>query len=189
MSEKTTFDEYLVEHNMALQTFAKLCDLDAIAQVIANALSKGKTVYTFGNGGSASEASHFVGELIGRFEMERAPYKAVCLNSDTAIMTAIANDYGYDQVFSRQVIGLVKDDDVVVGFSTSGQSKNVKNALNDALELHAHTIGFTGRHVSNDIFKLCEHNVFVPSARTSIIQEIHQVAMHYIASQVEKELQ
>lgn len=174
---------------MALQAFAKLCDLDAVVQVIVNALKKGKTIYAFGNGGSASEASHFVGELVGRFETDRKPYKAFCLNSDTAVMTAIANDYGYDQVFSRQVIGMVKDDDVVVGFSTSGQSKNVKNALSDALELHAHTIGFTGRHVSNDIFKLCDHNVFVPSPRTSIIQEVHQIAMHYIASQVEKELQ
>ncbi len=187
MTEKTELHKYFNEHLNVTSKFLVDNDLLRVTECITEALKRGNRVYAFGNGGSAADASHFVAELVGRFEMERMPYCATCLNSDTAIMTALANDYGYEQVFSRQVLAHVKVSDVVIGFSTSGSSKNIISALYAANVLGAYTIGFTGSKKSK-LHEMCNYNVIVPSKRTCIIQEVHQMAIHYIAGQVEKEL-
>ena len=116
-----------------------------ITNHIVNAISAGKKVIIFGNGGSAADAQHIAAELIGRFFLERKSYPAIALTTDTSALTAIANDYTYDQVFSRQCQGLVNDGDVVVGISTSGNSENVKRGLEVSNEKNAFTIGFPAR--------------------------------------------
>lgn len=187
MTAKADLNKYFNEHLNVASHFLVNNDLLRVAECITLALRRKNTIYAFGNGGSAADASHFVAELVGRFEAERMPYNAVCLNSDMSILTAVANDYGYDHVFSRQVLASVKASDVVIGFSTSGSSKNIITALNAANVLGAYTIGFTGNK-KNKLNEICNYNVVVPSKRTCIIQEIHQLAIHYIAGQVEKDL-
>lgn len=187
MTEKSNLNKYINEHLNVTSKFLVDNDLLRVTECITEALKRGNRIYAFGNGGSAADASHFVAELVGRFEEERMPYCATCLNSDTSILTALANDYGYDHVFSRQVLAHVKVSDVVIGFSTSGSSKNVITAINAANVLGAYTISFTGNKKSK-LHEICNYNVIVPSKRTCIIQEVHQVAIHYIAGQVEKEL-
>jgi D-sedoheptulose 7-phosphate isomerase len=193
MSEPELLNKYFSEHEEVLKAFWCNNNLVEVANIITKCLRNGGTVYTFGNGGSAAEASHLVGELVGRFEKERKPYPAVCLNTDLSVITAIANDYGYNHVFSKQVMALVKSNDVVIGFSTSGMSQNVNLALSTAKEYSgATTIGFIGwpKEVpdSTHISRVCDVMVVVPSKRTSIIQEMHLLAIHYIASQVEKDI-
>jgi D-sedoheptulose 7-phosphate isomerase len=187
MSAKSDLNKYFNEHLNAASHFLVNNDLLPVVECITNALRNENKIYAFGNGGSAADASHFIAELVGRFEAERLPYDATCLNSDMSILTAVANDYGYDNVFSRQVLAHVKVNDVVVGFSTSGSSKNVIAAINAANTVGAITIGFIGSKKSK-MLEICNYNIVVPSKRTCIIQEIHQVAIHYIAGQVEKDL-
>ena len=109
--------------------------LELMADQITETLKKGGKILLCGNGGSASDALHFAGEIVGRFQKERKAYNAIALNADVATMTAIANDYGYDQVFSRQVEGLMTDKDVLIGISTSGNSKNIIKAVEKAHEI------------------------------------------------------
>jgi D-sedoheptulose 7-phosphate isomerase len=187
MSENSELSNYFNEHLDACQMFLANNDLLKVTECIVQALKRGNRIYAFGNGGSAADASHFVAELVGRFEVERMPYNAVCLNCDVSVMTALANDYGYENVFSRQVKALVKPSDVVIGFSTSGSSPNVIAGILVANIIGAYTIGFTGDN-KHGLRDMCNYNVVVPSKRTCIIQEIHQLAIHYIAGQVEKEL-
>ncbi len=189
MSENSELTKYLEEHSKAVADFAGDNKLESITNLICDALAAKGTLYAFGNGGSAADASHFVGELIGAFEnRKRKPYRAVCLNTDVATMTAISNDYDFFYVFSRQVQALVKSGDVVIGFSTSGNSQNVINAIREADRLGALTIGFTGANQDNQLLCRAHYSLVAPSTRTCIIQEIHQLAIHYIAQEVEKVL-
>ena len=178
---------YYNEHSSVAKEFFATDCLTEISDRISKALRNGNFIYAFGNGGSAAEASHFIAELTGRFELERKSYAAICLNDNMSIITAIANDYSFEQVFSKQVQAYVKTNDIVIGFSTSGNSKNVNNALFEANKLGAYTVGFTGEKESN-IKKIANTVVSVPSSRTCIIQEIHLIAIHYISGQVEKNL-
>lgn len=190
MNEKADLTEYLNEHIEAITLFSKNNNIHSIVNLIVDCLRNKGTVYAFGNGGSAAEASHFVGELIGRFENKnRFPYRAICLNTDMSTITAIANDYNYNDIFSRQVYGLIKPGDVVIGFSTSGNSINVINAIRTAYGLGAVTIGFTGSHKDNELEGHAQYCILAPSTRTCIIQEIHQIAIHYIAKEVERILE
>lgn len=189
MNTKSKLGEYFNQHIEALTMFSKNNGLDVIVDLIIDRLRMGGTLYAFGNGGSAADASHFVGELVGCFEnRNRLPYRAICLNTDIAVMTSIANDYSYSDVFSRQIEGHIKSSDIVIGFSTSGNSLNVINAIRVANIYGALTIGFTGSSTHNSLKETATYNVVVPSERTCIIQEIHQLAIHYIAGQVEGEL-
>lgn len=159
----------------------------AVTEAWTTALSAGGKVLLFGNGGSAGDAQHIAGELLSRFRFDRAPLPALALTVDTSVLTAIGNDYGYEQVFSRQVTGLAKEGDVVVGISTSGRSPNVVEGLRAARAAGAVAIGFTGEH-PRDMGPLCDIVLAAPSASTPLIQQIHLACAHAICERVEARL-
>ena len=157
-----------------------------VAGAIGAALGKGRTVFAFGNGGSAADAQHFTAELVGRFEGERRPLAAVALSTDTSALTAIANDYGFDRVFARQIEALGREDDVAVGISTSGNSPNVLRGLEAAKARGLVTIALTGR--GGQAGSLAAHHVAVAEDRTARVQEVHATVLHVICELVEKDL-
>lgn len=156
----------------------------AIAARLAACLDGGGTIYLCGNGGSAADAQHVAAEFVGRFLRERRPLPAVALTCNTSLLTAIANDYDFSQVFARQVRAHVRPHDCVVGISTSGRSANVLAALAAARELGAATIGFTGAE-GHELAALCDECLRAPSTSTPRIQEAHLVAWHLICDLVE----
>jgi len=130
---KKTIERNLAEHQEVLAQLHSLENtIQQTAILMVDALKNGKTIFWCGNGGSASDAQHLAGELIGRFKGDRKPLKSISLNADSAVMTCIVNDYGYEHIFSRQVEALGEEGDILVGISTSGQSANVNHALNAA---------------------------------------------------------
>jgi D-sedoheptulose 7-phosphate isomerase len=161
--------------------------LDEAAEAIIACLLNGGRVLVAGNGGSAAEAQHFATELVGRFLRERAPYAVISLTADTAILTAVANDYGYDQVFARQVRAYARPGDVFVGFSTSGKSPNVVEAAKAARDLGVTVIVMTGEPVS-PLANLAEIPIRVPATDTPTIQELHTVVLHVLCDLVERAL-
>ncbi len=158
----------------------------AAADVIVAALQQGRTVFAFGNGGSAADAQHFTAELVGRFERERQAWPAVALTTDTSAITAVANDYGFDKVFARQIQALGRPGDVAIGISTSGSSPNVVRGLEAANERGLITIALMGR--SGKIGSIAAHQVAVDDARTARVQEVHATVLHVICELVDKEL-
>jgi D-sedoheptulose 7-phosphate isomerase len=157
----------------------------AIAEAITIALQQDGTVYLCGNGGSAADAQHIAGELVGRFTRERKPLAAVALSTDTSILTCIANDYSFEKVFARQAEALVRKGDILWAFSTSGTSTNIIAAAKVAREKGARVIAFTGRKNSKleQISDIC----FCADAEsTARSQEIHQLAYHIICDLVER---
>lgn len=159
----------------------------AIADRIARALRDGGKVMLAGNGGSAADAQHIAAELVGRYAIDRAPLAAIALTTDTSALTAISNDYNFDQVFERQLRGLGRKDDVFVGISTSGRSRNILAALKAARELGIVTVGFTGTQ-GTQLRPLCDLILVAPSDETALIQQIHITAAHAICGLVEREL-
>ena len=154
------------------------------AEMIAGALENGGTVYICGNGGSAADAQHIAGELIGRFTRERRALPAVALSTDTSILTSIANDYTYQRVFERQVEALVNAGDILWAFSTSGESGNIIAAAESAKDKKALILAFTGR-VGSRLEQLSDMCLCAESESTARSQEIHQVAYHIICDIVE----
>ena len=159
----------------------------AAAERMAASLKAGGKVLLAGNGGSAADAQHIAAELVGRFIDDRAPLAAVALTTDTSALTAIGNDYGFEQVFARQVSALARPGDVFVGISTSGKSPNILAALKAARERKLVTIGFT-RDGQTPMSALCDVIVGVPAAETALIQQIHITAAHAICHLVERAL-
>jgi D-sedoheptulose 7-phosphate isomerase len=161
--------------------------LARIAVAMAEAFRNGGKVVLFGNGGSAADAQHVAAELVNRFLMERKSLPALALTTDTSILTAMANDLGFDCVFARQAAALVQPGDVVVGLSTSGNSENVLQGLRAARECGATTVGLTGRDSRKlkDVADIC---FCVPSDNTPRIQEAHITVLHAICEVVEREL-
>jgi D-sedoheptulose 7-phosphate isomerase len=158
--------------------------VDKAITVICGALKQGLPLLVCGNGGSASDAQHIAGELVGRFLKERKAYNVICLADNAAIMTAIANDYAYDQVFSRQVEGYGKRDGVILGISTSGNSANVINAFKKARELGMITIGLTGQG-GGKLADLSDILIEAPSNMTPHIQQVHLCLYHYMCFKIE----
>ena len=159
-------------------TFSKICDL------VSSTLEKNKTVFWCGNGGSAAESSHLAAELIGRFKSNRRPLSSISLNSDIASITCIANDFGYEEIFSRQIEGLAKMGDVLIVLSTSGLSQNICNALIKSKELGVETVAFLGKE--GGIAKgLANHSIVVASSETARIQEIHLLLGHTLCEAIE----
>jgi D-sedoheptulose 7-phosphate isomerase len=158
-----------------------------IAAVWSACLKAGGKIMLAGNGGSAGDAQHIAGELVSRLNYDRAPVAGIALTTDTSILTAIGNDYGYDQVFARQVRGLGRSGDVFVGISTSGRSPNVLEALTAAREIGVTTVGFSGLS-GGTMVSFCDHLLRVPSDRTPMIQQIHITAAHIICGLVEIDL-
>jgi len=162
-------------------------EIRGIARAIEASLRAGGCVWFLGNGGSAADAQHLAGEFVGRFLKERRPYRAVALTTDTSVLTALGNDYGFDSVFERQVDGLVRRGDVVVGISTSGNSKNVVRALRRARELGAATVAMTGRG-GGKMAAEADHLVAVDATSSPRIQECHIAIGHIVAGLVEEAL-
>ena len=156
-------------------------------RLIVSVLKKGHKVLIMGNGGSAADAQHLAAELVGRFLLERKALPAIALTTDTSILTAIGNDYGFDEVFKRQVEALANPGDILIGISTSGNSKNVVRALEAGREIGATTIGLLGRD-GGEIGKLVDLALTVSSPDTPRIQETHLFIMHILCDLVEKDL-
>lgn len=164
------------------------CDaIQKIAELLITTYREGGKVVVFGNGGSAADAQHFAAELVGRFKMEREPLEAIAITTDTSILTSIANDYDYKDVFSRQLDAHLKKGDCAIGISTSGRSQNVLEGLKTAKEKGAKTIGLTGQDGGKlkDIVDIC---LMAPSTNTPRIQEAHISCLHIICELVEEEL-
>lgn len=159
----------------------RLDELSAVVEgagdLLTRTLDAGGKILTCGNGGSAADALHMAEELIGRYLRDRRALPSICLNSDVTALTCIGNDYGFDRIFSRQIEGLGKSDDVLVAFSTSGNSKNILLALETAREQGIATILLSGK--DGGLAKsLCSHAIIVPSETTARIQEVHTLIMH-----------
>ena len=156
-----------------------------IAEVIVNAYKQDKKVLTAGNGGSAGDAQHIAGELVSKFFFDRPGLSAFALSTDTSILTAIGNDYGYEKSFSRQIQANAKEGDVFIGISTSGNSKNIVLALEEAKKKKVITVGLVGeKECKMDEF--CDYIIHVPSASTPTIQESHIMIGHIICALVEE---
>ncbi len=159
--------------------------IEKICAVVVDTLRGGGKLLTLGNGGSAADALHLAEELIGRYRGDRPPLPALCLSADGTALTCIANDYGFDAVFSRQVEALARRGDALVVFSTSGRSANVVEALHAARQRGAITIGLLGRD-GGEAAPLCDYRVVVPHDDTARIQEIHGLLLHLICEAVER---
>lgn len=162
-------------------------NISALADEIVGCIAKGGKLVICGNGGSASDALHFAGEIVGRFVMERRAWPAVVLNADVATMTAIANDYGYEEVFARQVEGHVKAGDVFIGISTSGNSENVYRAQYKAKEIGAKTACLVGKN-GGKIGQTADFPIIVPCNVTARVQECHINIIHILCELVEERL-
>lgn len=179
---RTTFEE---SSDLIKSSYDLNKEIIESIKVISKCLREGNKIILFGNGGSAADAQHVAAEFVGRYQLERKSFPAISLTTDTSILTAIGNDYSYDLVFSRQCEGLVSKNDVVIGISTSGNSRNVKNALIASKKKGAITIGFLGNS-GGQIKKLVDISIVVHSKSTPRIQEVHRVVFHIICELVEK---
>ncbi len=184
----SVIEKELQSHQAVLeQTIAGLQHFIYTAGVIVTeALQRGNKVLLCGNGGSAADAQHIAAELTGRFKKERHPLPGIALTTDTSALTAIGNDYGFDQVFSRQVAALAKEGDVVIGISTSGNSLNVIYALETAKEMGCKAIGLSGKG-GGKMEDVCDINIIVPSDDTARIQEMHILIGHILCQLVDNE--
>ena len=156
------------------------------ASAIAAALKQGRAVFTFGNGGSAADAQHFAAELVGRYERHRKAWPAIALTTDTSALTAVSNDYGFEQVFARQLEALGREGDIAMAISTSGSSPNVLRGLEAAKQRGLVTIALTGR--GGEAGKIAAHHIAVQEERTSRVQEVHATVLHVICELIEREL-
>ena len=174
--------------NESIETKKKLLELskeiEESGKVIVDALKNGNKIMICGNGGSAADSQHFAAELAGRFEKERKALPGISLTTDTSNLTAVGNDYGFDNVFARQVEALGKAGDVLVAISTSGNSINVLRAVEKALSLGIKVIGLTGR--DGGVMKNLQTKVIVPAQKTSRIQECHILIIHIWCGMVDE---
>lgn len=158
-----------------------------IANLIIESLKKDGKVILFGNGGSASDSQHIAAEFVGRFKKDRDAQAAIALTTNTSILTALANDYGYDTVFAKQVEALGRKNDVAIGISTSGKAKNVACGIRQAKKMGLATVALTGAD-GGELAKLADISLIVPSSVTARIQEAHITIGHIICELVEEEL-
>lgn len=161
-----------------------LGDIAEAATTIGAALKDGRKVVFFGNGGSAADAQHIAAELVGKFKKKRPALSAWALTTNTSVLTAIGNDFGFDEIFSRQVEGTLRAGDVAIGISTSGRSPNVIKGIEEARRVGAKTIALTGSG-GGRLAPLCDHKVIVPSDDTQRIQECHIMIGHIVCELVE----
>lgn len=162
-----------------------LADIERSGRVICDALAAGNKILLCGNGGSAADAQHIAAELVGRYEGQRKPFPAIALTTDTSALTALSNDYGYEEVFARQVQALAKPGDVLIAITTSGKSPNVVKAAETAHSLGCKTIGLTGLH-TEALADYCFITVKVRSERTARVQETHITIGHLWCEMVDE---
>ena len=194
--ENHSHDDPVAEHfRRSCETLANAAEdlnlrakIREIAEAITAAFRSGHKLLIAGNGGSAADAQHIAGEFLSRFNFDRNPLPAIALTTDSSVLTAVGNDYGFERTFERQVRGLGKPGDVFIAISTSGRSPNVIAALKAARDDGVRTIGFTGRGGDRLMGPLCEHCLVAPAEETALIQQIHIVAAHAICGLVESNL-
>lgn len=182
---------YIEEHQMVINKILKDDNLKEkilnISHLLIDAYRGGNRLYIFGCGGSAADAQHIAAEFINKINFIRASLPAIALTTDTSILTAVGNDDAFSNIFKRQVEGLVEENDVVFGISTSGKSESVLRGLTAAKEKNAITVLLTGYSVT-DLPDVADYIINVPSNKTTIIQEAHIIIAHMICSIVEREL-
>jgi len=169
------------------QVAAERADIIArAAEIVRDAIAHGRKVLVFGNGGSATDAQHFAAELVGRFTKERPGMAATALTADTAVLTSIANDYGFAEVFARQIDALGTEGDIALGITTSGESASVNAAVERAKAGRLVTIGLTGRD-GGMTGRLVDVHVNVPGSSTARIQEVHRAVLHVMCELIERD--
>ena len=183
----TLLENSLREHIATLESLTDqtLSDIEQSGRMIFEALASGKKLIICGNGGSAADAQHIAAELVGRYEKLRRSFPAIALTTDTSALTAVSNDFGFEEVFARQVTGLANAGDVLVAISTSGKSPNVLRAVEKARELGCKTIALTGAG-AEPLASACDLAVVVPSPRTSRVQEAHITIGHLWCEMVDE---
>ena len=180
-----SLEEHLQVVKATLQS--QLSEIERAGALLRDTLRQGNKVLICGNGGSAADAQHIAAELVGRYEQQRRAWPAIALTTDTSALTAISNDYGFEEVFARQVEALAIADDVLLALSTSGTSANVLKAIKKARELGCKTIALTGAG-GDRLASLCDLAVVVPAARTARVQECHITIGHLWCELIEAEL-
>ncbi|MBN1491417.1 MAG: SIS domain-containing protein [Phycisphaerae bacterium] len=183
-----TIETSLADHARCVEALkAEAGRLETIADVTYHALHTGHRLYVAGNGGSAADAQHIAAELVGRFRQERRGLPAIALTTDTSVLTAIGNDYGFERVFVRQIEAHVRCGDVVWLLSTSGSSLNILTAAGTAKKLGAIVVGFTGEG-GGTLGPLCDHCLAVPHGASDRVQEIHALAYHILCDLIEQKV-
>lgn len=178
-----------LEHIQSAESAKNLIseDILTISKILSKCLLNGGTIFWCGNGGSASDSQHIAAELVGRFKKNRRPLRSVALNSDTAVITCIANDFSYHDIYARQLEAQCRPGDVLVGISTSGQSENVLNAFAKAKDLGVVTVGLLGKGGGVAALKV-DYPLIVPSEITARVQELHILIGHILCELIEVEL-
>ena len=180
----------ILEESIAVKQDIIARQIDVIVKIvnsIAGALSRGGKLLVFGNGGSAADAQHMVGELVGRFELERSALPAIALTTDSSVITSISNDYSFNEIFSRQIEALGTQKDIALGISTKGNSENVLTGIRKAKSMKLATIGFSGGE-GGELSKIADLCFIAPSSSTPRIQEAHITVIHIICKLVEEKL-
>ena len=173
----TEFDQHRSVLEESIKSLSD--DIESAGELIVSTLKAGNKVLLFGNGGSAGDAQHIAAELTGRYKTERQALPAVALTTDTSAITAIGNDYGFDRIFDRQVEAIGKEGDLLIGISTSGNSRNVLRALAYGKDNGMNTLGLSGKG-GGDMKNLCDINIIIPSDDTARIQEMHILIGHVL---------
>jgi D-sedoheptulose 7-phosphate isomerase len=189
MNFDSIVNEHFAEHLSVIDAVARenVGDIVIVARLIAKSLAAGGCIFWLGNGGSAADAQHLAAELVGRFKNNRRALRSIALSTDTSVLTCVANDYGYDDVFARQVEALGRSGDVLVGISTSGNSENVIRAFLTAKELGLSTVSFLGKGGGRSR-DLADWSIVIGSDATARIQESHILIGHILCDLVEQEL-
>ncbi len=180
----------ILQDSIAVKQNIVAHQIDVIVKIvnsIADVLSRGGKLLIFGNGGSAADAQHMAGELVGRFELERDALPAIALTTDSSVLTSISNDYSFNEIFSRQIEALGTQKDIALGISTSGNSENVLAGIRKAKSMKLVTIGFSGRE-GGELSKIADLCFIAPSSSTPRIQEAHITVIHIICKLVEEKL-
>jgi D-sedoheptulose 7-phosphate isomerase len=185
---KSIFIENINSHKDVIDRLSLLDDdVHQAGLVAVQCLKQGGKLLFCGNGGSAADSQHLAAELTGRFIKDRRPLAALALSTDSSALTCIGNDYSFDEVFARQVVGLGQSKDLLVGISTSGNSRNVIRAVQEAKLIGMRTVGLLGRD-GGELVRLCDQSIVVPSSVTARIQECHILIGHTLCGLIEQEL-
>ena len=186
MTNQTEFllSELQAHTGMFAQLQSIFPQVKAVANEMRATMQRGGKILIMGNGGSAADSQHIAAEIVGRYKKERRGLPAIALTTDTSILTSVGNDYGYDYIFARQIEALCRPEDLVIGITTSGNSKNVVNAIIEANSIGATTVGLTGG-TGGKLSELCKFNLVMPSSDTPRIQEAHIFIGHSLCGMLE----
>jgi len=187
-AEQRVIDELLEGSEVLRQiAYALSAEIVNVAEHIITTLRRGGKVMVCGNGGSAADAQHFAAELVGRFRRERPGWAAIALTVDSSVLTSLSNDYGFEQVFARQVQALGRPEDMLVAISTSGNSVNVLAAVEVSIGMGVRTVGLTGES-GGALAEMVDHHLAIPSSNTAYIQQGHIAVLHMFCELVEERL-